>query len=69
MTIRVPPMLAIACDRNRELRAQYEDARAIAEHVYYQWCLDHGYEGEADRALDRCAVHIDRATLIREGRA
>ena len=64
---RVPPMLALACDRTIELRAHYEDSRAIAEHVYYQWCLDHGYEGEADRALDRCAAHLDRAEQIRKG--
>ncbi len=66
---RVPPMLALVADRTVEMRAHHEESLAAGEHHHYEWLLAHGYEAEAERALDRIVAHFDRAKANREGRA
>lgn len=62
-------MLALVSDRTIALRAHYEDSLAAGEHHHYLWLLEHGYEAEAERALERVSVHLERAKAIREGQA
>lgn len=62
-------MLALVCDKSRERRAHYEESLAAGEHCHYEWLIEHGFEAEALRTLDRMVAHLERAKSIREGRS
>ncbi len=64
---RPPSFLAIASEETAELRAVREDLLSAAESQFSDWCAEHGYEGESERAIDRMLAHAERAKLIREG--